>query len=137
MKKIILTCLLIGCSSLAWAQDMTEAPSVSLKEMAITQIFQYAESLYERGNYREASRAFAHILQLDPHYLPALDYAHKLEAAGFFVNRDFSSEHSEQVPAVEPGANADLRQQIASEKRAINDLQTQIDHMQSGGTTNE
>lgn len=52
----------------------------SLKDMAVAQIFEYGENLYDRGDYEEARHAFEKVLQLDPQYKAASDYLAQMGA---------------------------------------------------------
>ncbi len=113
-KMRILVLFLVLLTSRAWAQEEQEANPTGLKNMAVGQIFEYAQTLYDRGNYREAAHTFQHILKLDPQFEPAKEYLRKMNqplpnptAAS---NSDFS------------GPNADLKRQIAAEDEAIDEL---------------
>ena len=71
MKKTLFILLfLVLRASVLWAQ---ENPA-DLKDLAVAQIYEYAQSLYDRGNHEEAARAMGRLLQLNPDYAPALAY---------------------------------------------------------------
>ena len=92
-----------------------------LKELVITQIYEYAEELYDRRDYEEAARAFNHLLQLNPDYAPALAYMRKL---GYQPQPKIELLPAVSIDPTDP--NADLKAQIVAEDNAINILNKEM-----------
>ena len=111
-----------------WAQ---ENPA-DLKDLAVAQIYEYAQSLYDRGNHEEAARAMGRLLQLNPDYAPALAYMRKL---GYQPRLPVENglkplpAHTEPAPTVliDPkDPDADLKSQLAAEDQALSTLNEEI-----------
>ncbi len=80
MKKIfpiIVLILLLIPFTVNAAQDQG-----SMRSLAVTQLYQYAQAVYDRGDYAQAATIFSRILAMDPANSAARSYAKKLNAKG-------------------------------------------------------
>lgn len=131
MKKTVLCCaFLLSIPCLGWAQPPQEQNQVTLKEVTITQIFEYGRTLYERNDYMEAGNVFRHILALSPGHAGALEYLRRMNEPGPqpLVWQDTT------IPAVTtdfPEPNADLKKAIAVETNAINHTDRDLKKLRS------
>ena len=129
MKTLLTT---IVCALLvmpvAWAQDKP----ASLKDLAVNQMNEYAETLYNRHDYEGAKRVFGRVLQLDPTNAAALAHVGPVKPV---------KTKSETVPnccalpkpvviAKPADPNQDIKTQIADEDKAIQVLHDQIAQLQ-------
>ena len=117
---------MVFSSSVLWAEQGRN----DLREQAIEQIYAYAEQLYARGNYGEAKRAFGHILQLNPEYIPALAYARKLREHIQIPQPQATCcvlPKTNPVSSINPAdSNADLRAELAIEEQALSTLNEEV-----------
>jgi len=75
MKKSILLCAFVFLGTpLVSAQTAQD----NVKTEAVTKIYEYAESSYTKGDYKEAEQSFQKVLQLDPNNTSAADYIKKI-----------------------------------------------------------
>ena len=134
MKTILLAVfylLIFVSTSHAYSQNQDDP---DLRDLVVEQISDYAKSLYERKNYREAQRAYAHILRLDPQNPQALSYSKKLASMvaddvlyedGHSAMPDFST------PVYVPLGG--IEQEIASEQQAMEKLRKEISQLRTSG----
>ena len=54
----------------------------SMRSMAVNQLYQYAQAIYDRGDYPQAATIFSRILSMDPAHSGARSYAAKLNKQG-------------------------------------------------------
>ncbi len=109
------------CSSLVFAQ-----PSSGVRALAIEQLCQYAQAVYDRGDYPQAAIIFSRILRMDPENQGALDYANQLKRRGQVVFIPVKPVVVAVVPLEPPDPNGDLKQDIKISNEAIEKLQIEI-----------
>ena len=94
-----------------------------MKQAAVAQIFEYGQNVYERGDYEEAANVFRHILKLDASFTPAQTYLDRMKEPGPRTETDIDLPPMPYISSSEN--NADLKQQIAEEERAIHILKSE------------
>ncbi len=110
MKKAIITVLLGFCMvGISFAQNKLEA----MNFLTINALMRYGQQLYSRGDFYEASAVFKHVLTYDAHQPQALHY---LKEIG-------------ELP-LDPSDIQGMKKAIEVKKKSIEQLQSQIMHMQ-------
>jgi len=113
MKKTILTAIL--CLSAAWpsfAQNNIEA----MRFLTVNSLMQYGLTLYDRGDYDQASAVFNHVLKYDSHQAQALQYLHDM---GY-------SPGPHLVRKIDVSDTEKLQQAVEAKKKSIARLRDQI-----------
>ncbi len=136
MKKYILCAVF-----LAFAPSLVHANADgSLRDMTLQALYDYGEKLAQRHDYKEASRVFQRILMYDPQNASALAYLNKIDP-GAIVHQPIVIRVSKvpmpaptpvvaaPLPVIPPGPNADLKQEIAAQDRALDELKEEIRRM--------
>lgn len=117
MKKIALILILsLSAAGPSFAQNNTEA----MKILTVNALMEYGQSLYERGDYSEATAVFNHVLAYDSHQVQALKYIKEMG-------------HS-PVPALGTADGLDtksLKEAIEAKKQSIEQLQSQITQLRA------
>lgn len=54
----------------------------SVRSMAVAQLYEYGQAVYDRGDYSQAAKVFSRLLSIDPANSGARNYAHKLNKKG-------------------------------------------------------
>ena len=81
MNRVVPIALLLICFYLpCYAQQDT-----SMRSMAVSQLCQYGQVVYDRGDYPEAAKIFNRILAMDPDNAAAINYAQMLNKKGHVV----------------------------------------------------
>src|SRR5262245_28518546 len=79
MRKLFIT---VWFMALVLTVPAYAKPAMSMRSMAVEQLYQYGRATYDRSNYPEAAKIFSRILVMDPQHEGALDYAKKLQKKG-------------------------------------------------------
>jgi|GEM_PF-4677191 len=126
MRKILifLTLILLLFPVISFAEK-----ELNYKSLAVEQLYQYGQEIYDRGDYNQASRVFSRILVIQPNHEGALGYVEKLKSKGKDViattGADTNNEE-DRAMEVSNGSNDDLKQSIQAANEAINALKNDI-----------
>jgi hypothetical protein len=122
MKKIVLILILcFSTAGLSFAQNNTEG----MKALTINALMEYGQSLYDRGDYNEATAVFNHVLTFDSHQAQALEYIKEMGSK--VVEKS-------DAPALEIMDGPDtesLKQAIEAKKQSIEKLRAQITQLRA------
>ena len=138
-STLILCALLLTIMPLARAEQ-----AESLRDMATQAMFEYGEKLYDRHDYKEAEHVFKRILVYDPQNAGAIAYLNNMhpdtvirrpmiiQAVKLPMPHPVEVPRQVQTPAVIVPAspNADLKEEIATQDRMIDELKQEIHRMQ-------
>jgi|GEM_PF-5456204 len=156
MRKSILMCFFVFMGPVV---VLAEQSQDNAKDMAVIQIYQYAESSYDRGDYTEARHGFEKVLQLDPQNTAAAEHLKKLEPVTKEAKSDESVrtekiEHSVETFTVAPVSTEntttqtittvqssvqrpvgdDIKELIAAEDRAIGQVNDELARLRATPT---
>ncbi len=139
-KFLIFLCLFFPqliCPQLSYAQQ-----EMSMRSMAVAQLYEYGQAIYDRGDYSQAAKVFSRILAMDPEHAGALDYAKELKKKGEFVIVPVKPVSSAATPVITKTPQAtqqeptettdsiptdeDLKQYIEKTDQAVDRLQSDI-----------
>ena len=133
LSKIILVfmlCSLLGIP--AFAQNNVEG----MRLLTVYSMMRYGTTLYERGDFYEASNVFNHVLSVDSHQTLALKYLKEMGYApmpGFapIPVRPVVEKFDPEPVAVDFSNNDSLKKAIEAKNQAIQQLRSQIARLRS------
>lgn len=94
-KSIFVLVFLLVFPHIVQAQEKN-----SVRSMAVDQLYQYGEAIYDRGDYPQAAQIFTRILAMNPSHAAAIGYAKKLNQKGEHI----TIPEAPAVPTVVPVA---------------------------------
>ena len=130
MKKIfsIFISIFLLCPVLSHAQQMA-----TMRTMAVDQLYQYGQAIYDRGEYAEAARVFSRILAMNPDHEGAVSYAKALKKKGTNVvipARSYLVATNHQMGPSDfsdsSDMNGDLRKNIQEADQVVEKLRKEV-----------
>lgn len=133
MMKIFYLCigLVVGLPLLSQAQ------TPSMREMAITQLYQYGQAVHDRGDDAQAALIISRVLIMDASHPGARKLAETLNKKGAHIlipakPQPVTLKPVEQKSTVIPSKDQDdLKQQIAATDQAIEQLKNQVSELRN------
>ncbi len=117
MKKAILTVMVfLVIAGPSYAFNNLQA----MRFLMVSALMRYGQTLYDRGDYDEASAVFTHVLDYDSHQPKALNYLKEMHP------EDYALTDSSNLPDT-----SILEKTIAAKKMTIQKLEIKIKQMQA------
>ncbi len=133
MKKIIFGLILV---LLVPSVLMAQEKRADMRDLAVNNLFEYGRQVFNRGDLASAKQIFLRLQQLNPDYAPALPFAKKLGIPQFNmttqvikVTKTVTAEVTAVPVVIDP--NADLKNELAMEDKAIAQLNSDINNLRS------
>ncbi len=108
---------------------------VSMRTLAIEQMYIYGEAIFDRGNYPEAAKVFSRILAIMPDYKETIGYAEALNKKGQHVVIPIRPVVVESLPSAVAlktdlsDPNGDLKLDIQATDERIEKLKKDISNL--------
>ena len=136
MKKVLLAVFasLLLIPAFSFAQEQ-----ITVRSLAVDQLFEYGRAIYNRGDYPQAGVIFTRILKMDPQNQEALKYVEYLKKKGGGVMptnpipsiQAFAVEKQHNPSDIEIfkdlRSNQDLKQEISDSDQAIEKESNEIE----------
>ena len=140
MKKLYLLLIFLTVSASVGFADVNRT---GMRDLAVEQMYEYGQMLYERGDYHQAERVFERILSFDPQHAGSLHYMKSMDPSKVIAHAPSVMATSKpccviaknepnpaEVPVVSNDPNADLKEEIAARQKDLDKLKQDVQVLQ-------